>query len=562
MKKNSSDIIKTALIELYLTLRQYSLDIKNIKKEESSEYLLSMNELELIKYIKDSIDTVVLTLAEKKINEFNNQISNEHVQQDYETMLIKYEQDIRGHIKVEHQLKLYNDSLQNNIDELEKEKNSGFNNNKNYEYINEINNLKKEIKYQKKLIKSYEEQNNKATENEKNLKNLIIKNEKKYKNDIEILNKKMNYYIEKIQMLNNDYKTIEKTEKRKNETISCTNSHRPNNSNIIRNFMFENEINHNMNSSINGGGLTKIYRNSGNNLSIADNHSTSVSNSRPYVKVDKYILNKYIKNHNNYKETYQNQNKMKNEKNSSCDYGRDMVINLRNNSLSNNINIPNIPNNTNNSYILDSKAQDDIINKFMMNDCSSLVNNKKIYNRHKSIENNSNYTKGKHLNIKKILLSNNISNSNLNSERNSYKQITKGVYNRSIVNKKSSNNSTINSVNNDKSYMNKTAKEININNIIESKNNIRCNFVNNINIYSNNVKQDNNGNNIYIGNNQKKFSGNSSFRGVFKNNNLNGSNYNYIHIKGHNKNNMINYRNKKKDGKMISSLTNTTQKKY
>ena len=110
--------------------------------------------------------------------------------------------------------------------------------------------------------------------------------------------------------------------------------------------------------------------------------------------------------------------------------------------------------------------------------------------------------------------------------------------------------------------MNKTAKEININNIIESKNNIRCNFVNNINIYSNNLKQDNigNNNNVYIANNSKKFSGNSSFCGNnIKNNNVNGANY--IHIKG-NKNNMVNYRKKQKEGKMIPSLANSTQKKY
>ena len=106
--------------------------------------------------------------------------------------------------------------------------------------------------------------------------------------------------------------------------------------------------------------------------------------------------------------------------------------------------------------------------------------------------------------------------------------------------------------------MNKTQKEININNIIEGENNIRCNFVNNINIYSNNLKQDTN-NNIYIGNHSKKVSGNTSFKGVIKNSNLNPSNY--VHI-NENKNSSINYRNKQKDGKMISSLTNTTQKKY
>ena len=109
--------------------------------------------------------------------------------------------------------------------------------------------------------------------------------------------------------------------------------------------------------------------------------------------------------------------------------------------------------------------------------------------------------------------------------------------------------------------MNKTTKEININNIIENKNNIGCNFVNNINIYSNNMKQDNgNNNNIYIGNNLKKYAGNTSFRGVNKNgNNFNATNY--IHIHG-NKNSMVTYRNKQKEGKMISSITGSVQKKY
>ena len=558
MKKNSSQKVKASLIDLYLTLRQYSLDIKKIKKEENIEYLTTMDELELINYIKDSLDTVILTLAEKKINDYNNQIYNEHIQQDYEAMLIKYEQDIRGHIKVEHQLKLYSDSLQNNLEELENEKKLGFNNSKkNIEYENEITKLKKEIKNQKKLIKSYEEQNTKLAESEKKLKNLISKNEKKYKNDIDILSKKLRYYIEKLQIYSSDNKNTDKIEKRKSETICYTNSHRPNNSSLIKNFMFENETNNNMNSSLNGG-VTRIYRNTGNNILISDNHSTSTANSRPYVKVDKYVLNKYVKNTN--KQPYQYLNKVKNMKNASCDYRKDKNINLRNSNLPNSIS--NIPNNANNSYILDSKAQVDIMNKFMMNDSSSLIKTKRVYNRHKSLENNSNCIKGKHINIKKILMSNNHnhSNSNVNSERNSYKELTKGVYNKSIVNKKlSNNNSNINSVNSEKSYMNKTAKEIDINNIIEGKNNnIRCNFVNNINIYSNNCKQDNS-NNIYIGHNSKKYSGNTSFRGIVKNNNLNGNNY--VHING-NKSSIVSYRNKQKDGKMISSLTNSIQKKY
>ena len=159
MKQNTSSekiTTKAALIDFYMALKQYSLEVKNKKKEKPNiEYLSSMTELELIDYIKESIDAVILTLAEKKINDYNNQITCENIQQDYEAMLVKYEQDIRGHIKVEHQLKLYSDSLQSNLEELEKEKKLGFNNNiNNNNYINEIQILKKEIKYQKKLIKS------------------------------------------------------------------------------------------------------------------------------------------------------------------------------------------------------------------------------------------------------------------------------------------------------------------------------------------------------------------------------------------------------------------------
>ena len=125
----------------------------------------------------------------------------------------------------------------------------------------------------------------------------------------------------------------------------------------------------------------------------------------------------------------------------------------------------------------------------------------------------------------------------------------------------SNNNSTIQS---SKNGLNTNNKELNISNIIGNKTNIGCNFVNNINIYSNNLKQDNNANNnkIYIGNNLKKYSGNSSVREIVHNN-VNNGNGNYLHIHGsNNKSDYINYRNKQKDGKIVTSLTNSVQKNY
>ena len=175
MKNNHQISTKNALINLYLNLKYYSVNKKsqNNNKEEDIEYLSSLNEISLIKYINDSKDTIILEIVEKKIDDYNNKYNlNEHIQQDYEEMLIKYEKDLRGHIKTEHQLKLFADSLQNNIDDLEKEKKEQNNNNKYKEILIEKNNiiseLKKEINYNKKLIKSYEEQNIKLSENEKN----------------------------------------------------------------------------------------------------------------------------------------------------------------------------------------------------------------------------------------------------------------------------------------------------------------------------------------------------------------------------------------------------------
>ena len=55
-QKTSSENIttKSALIDFYMALKQYSLEINNTKKEKPNiEYLSSMTELESIDYIKE-----------------------------------------------------------------------------------------------------------------------------------------------------------------------------------------------------------------------------------------------------------------------------------------------------------------------------------------------------------------------------------------------------------------------------------------------------------------------------------------------------------------------------
>ena len=80
----------------------------------------------------------------------------------------------------------------------------------------------------------------------------------------------------------------------------------------------------------------------------------------------------------------------------------------------------------NHSYIIDSKNKEDIINQIIINNSSININGnnitsrkaKKIYNRHKSTENEDKYIRNKPLCIiKKIFLSNNNNNSLINTNK-------------------------------------------------------------------------------------------------------------------------------------------------
>ena len=64
MKKNLSISMKNALIELYLSIKKYYNNYT--KNKEDLECLFKLDEMALIKYIKDSIDITISKIAEKK----------------------------------------------------------------------------------------------------------------------------------------------------------------------------------------------------------------------------------------------------------------------------------------------------------------------------------------------------------------------------------------------------------------------------------------------------------------------------------------------------------------
>lgn len=58
----------------------------------------------------------------KKNKIINDKGNNSIYSNDYEDLLRKHESDIRNHIKIQHQYRIYSDNLKNKIEELEKSK--------------------------------------------------------------------------------------------------------------------------------------------------------------------------------------------------------------------------------------------------------------------------------------------------------------------------------------------------------------------------------------------------------------------------------------------------------
>ena len=129
-------------------------------------------------------------------------------QEEYETLLIKLESDIRSHISTEHVLKLEAENMQYEIEDLERENQRLNELLKQYDSErinakdNEIEKMSNELDNMKKLLTSYEEQNLKLSNIEKKLKTQIIKlNQESQTNE--------QNYLEQINQLNNKIASLE-----------------------------------------------------------------------------------------------------------------------------------------------------------------------------------------------------------------------------------------------------------------------------------------------------------------------------------------------------------------
>ena len=377
------------------------------------------------------------------------------------------------------------------------------------------------------MLKSYEIQNLKLSENERKLKSKLIKelklmNQKDihYKNEIEFLKQKISSYHKKLSIIlgedyiisnnNNNYEISQFSSNKKrshsNATKEPSTNIQTNNSNKKSSKIFLNNKNNIPKSAASNNKLNSYNKALDDNKNISRTYRTNakenshhkngpaLSASSSMEKIERYLMNKFAKTQLHFKSKINimsSASKHSKNKIISSPYNKSMV--------ENEMNVYHSHNN----------------NKLQMND--SALNNfpskqKKKSNRHKSVENINKLIRNKNKQelLKNLLMSNNNSALNINIKKASI------IYSKENI-KKAPN------IYNLKGKIKNTGN--NNNNAIGI--NINCGgkvINNNINIYAHTLRQDNN-NNVYIkGNCEKSLfssikgsSGNCSARDYYSN---------------------------------------------
>ena len=136
MKTNSEEIekAKQELLLLYLGIKlrkESDVNIFIIIKIQAlslteEEYINEINELkdisllDIVEYVKNSIDILVSLKVEETIDEYKSK-KNENAATDFETLLQKEEAAIRQHISYEHEIKIEYEKLLEKIEVMDLE---------------------------------------------------------------------------------------------------------------------------------------------------------------------------------------------------------------------------------------------------------------------------------------------------------------------------------------------------------------------------------------------------------------------------------------------------------
>lgn len=102
IKLRKESEVNNIFILLYL-IQAISLTEEEYSKEVQELYDISL--LDIINYVKNSIDVIVSFRVEEMVDEYKSNI-NDNMATDYETLLQKQEAALRQHISYEHQMKI------------------------------------------------------------------------------------------------------------------------------------------------------------------------------------------------------------------------------------------------------------------------------------------------------------------------------------------------------------------------------------------------------------------------------------------------------------------------
>ena len=112
--RKESDVINN----IYLIIQALSLTEDEYNKE--IEELNNISLLDIVNYVKNSIDVIVTFKVEDLIDDYKSN-KNQNSASDYETLLQKEEAAIRQHISYEHQIKIEYEKVLEKIEILELE---------------------------------------------------------------------------------------------------------------------------------------------------------------------------------------------------------------------------------------------------------------------------------------------------------------------------------------------------------------------------------------------------------------------------------------------------------
>ena len=375
--KNELDKVKIELINLYLNIKIRTQEEVNSLTEENiiqeTENIINLPLLDIIEYIKSTIDIIVSIKVESKINDYRNSLNEDNnAATEYETLLQKLESALRQHIAYEHQFKIEYEKLLMKSDEVNYEKNLLEN-----------------------IIAKLEKENKALKKNEANLKEQIETKEKELiqaqikLKELRAINSANNFY-------HNNTNTNNNNNYRTKSYISKSNS----SINIYKDNLTEKKdslLNNNINKTTNNNSLL-------NNMKIKNRYTKIKKN---YITNPNITLNNLTLSLQNIKKMSNSKTKHKKKYNNSTNYFNKKYMNNLTTIL----------------FIKEPK------NKFKKKERNkSLYNNKNNRNMNKSMldlfpSRNLNYLFNNNNNNKKYINNNyNINNYNINNNSNKRKK--------------------------------------------------------------------------------------------------------------------------------------------